>query len=661
MKLLHAYVVITMSLMIALAATIVVQDRFAIYDQLTMLVGITWVLVNWVLGMQPASTTKMYWYQWLHLRGVWHPQLFVAGLGVILIVIVRQVLQVYVLYSDYIMMGAYTEVLARYAQAVVVSWFIGWSYLVIAVCPKHDYRAILHQHWKELLVVSVLVMAALILRVYALGLIPNLLNGDEGLIGWWATTLFTVDGPLAFVFSAIDGVGTTYLYVMSLVFAIFGQNAMTVRLIPAIAGILSIVTNYWLARQLFGPRVALVTAVLLVFAHTHVHFSRQVAVSYIYSTVFMPIYLWGVWQVVATRRIWPAVVAACGLMLHVNFYLDAWAWAVFLVILVLAWSIVDRHAIIQAIRPLAFMFGLMLVGLSPMLAWAFNNSGEFMSRMSNDGSITTGWLAREAAMYDVSQLYILYTLLEAAILAFLTKPFLDFYHAEVPILDGLSAIVFVVGLVALHLQLKKRSTLLLLGWFWGGITALAILTIPISTYHYRLFAVVPVVYLIIANTYEAIWKRIDAKLGRDVSTILMVLMLVFYAMQNLWIYRTQLAEVCRYGGDLRTQQAGIVSNYLYSLGDPYATVLIYGNMNEFHYGPWMTMDFMNPHMRFVNMSISESPSADIASAQSVYVVVVPEYHHLLRMFGERYNTEQVTTISQCDQPILYVLKAATTQ
>jgi hypothetical protein len=447
---------------------------------------------------------------------------------------------------------------------------------------------------------------------------------------------------------------------MAQIFAVFGQNAMTVRLLPALAGIGAILTNYWFVRQLFGRRVALITAVLLVFAHTHIHFSRQVAVSYIYSTLFMPVYLWGIWQVVATKRLLPAVVAACALMLHVNFYLDGWAWAVFLVILVIAWTIVDRQVIQVALRPLVVMFSLMLIGISPMIIWASAYPGEFMSRMSTDGSIATGWLTREAALYGVSEVYIIYQLFEAAILAFLTKPFIDFYHAGVPILDGISAVVFVVGMMMVHWQMRSRRMLLVLGWFWGGVTALAVLTIPVSTYHYRLFAVVPVVYMIVAYTYDVLLRRIEAKFGVTASRIMIGLVLMFFTIQNVQIYRTQLAEVCRYGGDLRTQQAGVISNYLYSLSDPNAIVLIYGNLNEFHYGPWMTMDFMNPGMRFINATIDTDSRQYTMQDVSVYVVVVPEMYFLTEALSEQYNTSTVVSLMHCGEPILRVLKVNNT-
>lgn len=657
MKLFHGLIIATLLMLVSLAASIIVADEFALYDQVTLLVSVAWAMTNWVLMLQPASTAQMAWHRWMITRGIRKPHMFLAGLGLIVMVVLRHAIQVNYLYAQYLVSSDTVASLYRYAHTVVVTWFVGWIYVVMSVWPPLSYKTIWQTYRRELMVCSGLIVLATIMRTYQLGLVPNILNGDEGLIGWWAATLFTVNGPLGFVFGAIDGVGTTYLYLMSRIFALFGQNAMTVRLLPALAGIGSIVTNYWFARQLFGRRVALITAVLLLFAHTHIHFSRQVAVSYIYATLFMPVYLWGIWQVVATQRVWPAVVVACALMLHVNFYLDAWAWAVFLVILVAAWYIVEREAIVRAMRPLIFMFGLMIIGMSPMIIWATAYPGEFMARMSMDGSITTGWLAREAELYGVSQFAILYRLFEAAILAFLTTPFIDFYHAGVPILDGVSAVVFVIGMAIVHWQMRSRKMLLLLGWFWGGVTALAILTIPISTYHYRLFAVVPVVYLIIAYTYELALRRIDVIFGATVSRVLIGLVLVFYAIQNIQIYRTQFVDVCRYGGDLRTQQAGVISNYLYGLNDPDATVLIYGNMNEFHYGPWMTMDFMNPRMQFVNTTMDDDTRKYLDSSESVYAVIVPELYVNTAALSDQYNASAVVNLVQCGEPILRVLKA----
>lgn len=655
-KILHGIVFVTLCVMMILLVTIVIEDEFAVYDQITIVVSMAWAIANWILMLQPEATGRMAWNKWMLSRGIRRPHLFIAGVGLLILVVIRHALQVNVLFDDYALYDNVTEYLFRYAHTVVVTWFVGWMYVVLSVFPQLDIRHILQTYRLEIISLGILVSVASILRLYQLGLVPNILNGDEGLIGWWAASIFILEGPLSFVFGAIDGVGTTYLYFKSMIFRYFGQNAMTVRLLPALAGIGSVITNYWFARQLFGTRVALITAVMIVFAHTHIHFSRQVAVSYIYATVFMPVYLWGIWQVVATRRTWPAVVTAFALMLHVNFYLDAWAWAVFLVILVIAWAIVDRSAIRDAARPLAFMFGLIVLGLSPMIIWASNFQGEFVSRMSTDGSITTGWLAREAELYDVSQLYIIYTLYEAAILAFFTKPFNDFYHAGVPILDTISAAIFLIGALVVHWQMRHRKMLLLLGWFWGGVTALAVLTVPISTYHYRLFAIVPVVYLIIAYAYDLGLRWIDKQIGVKAGRIILLIMLLMFAINNLHIYQTRFVQVCLYGGDLRTMQAGVVSNYLYELDDPEAVVLIYGNLDEFHYGPWRTMDFMAPRMQFVNATIDTDSRQYLLKDRSVYVVVVPELYFLTKTLSEQYNTTTVVNLMHCGEPILRLMK-----
>ena len=641
----------------AYTASIVMSDQFAIYDQGLLLVSVVWLIVNWSVMKNQSLVTLIPGHSWLVHHGLKSPTLFLSGIGILGFVTIRHAMQIHLFIDDYYMHPESEQLLSRHAQSLLVLWVIGWGALLLSVWPTISYQQVWRKHHREALVICSLVAIATLLRFYDLGLTPNIMNGDEGLIGWWAVSLMRIKGAFSFVFGAIDGVGTTYLYISAGIYQVFGQNAMTARILPACAGVISILTNYWLARQLFGQRVALITAVLLVFAHTHIHFSRQLAVSYIYSTAFIPVYLWGVWRVVETKRLWPAMVAAFGVMLHVNFYLDAWAWAVFLIILVSVWAIVDRQTIIAAAQPLVFMFCMIIFGILPMILWARNYPGEFMSRMSADGSITTGWLAREAELYGVSQAYILFTLFEAAILAFLTKPFTDFYHAEVPILDAISAVLFVVGMVLVHFQFRSRRMLLLLGWFWGGVTALAILTVPISTYHYRLFAVVPVVYILIAYTYDVILTKLSPIVGTRSMNVILACIVILFALQNVAIYRTQLAHVCRYGGDLRTQQAGVLSNYLYKRNTPQATVLVYGNMDEFHYGPWKTMDFMNPQMRYVNADLTTDPTGYLDTDRPVYVIVVPERHYMIKSLASQYRADTVYNLLHCGEPVLYAFEA----
>ena len=441
-----------------------------------------------------VSVAALIYARFMPTQDIVKSPLFVAGVVVLAIVFIRQWLQLTHFDRD-ITEAFYSNdaSLFRYATTQLVMWVCGWSYLLVATIPARSLPTLARQYWREWSIVTAIIVVAGVLRFVDLGIVPHIINGDEGLIGTWASQVMTQIGTLGLVFANMDGVGTNYLYVMGWIFQLFGQNALTVRILPALFGVLAVGTNYLFTRALFGQRTATIMAVLLTFAHVHVHFSRTVAVSYIYATALVPLVLWGLWQVVQTRQLWPAGIAALALALQINLYVDGWAWSVLVLLIIVAWLIVDRAAVIAAWRQLAVMLGLMLLGLAPMILWGVYHPADFFARLSTDGSIITGWVAREAASKGISSFQQILEMYQYAFSTFISLPFGDFYHAEVPTLDIVSAGLFLVGLVLVHNRLHTRRMLLVLGWFWGGVTALAVFTIPFSTYHYRLLVVLPVV------------------------------------------------------------------------------------------------------------------------------------------------------------------------
>jgi hypothetical protein len=92
---------------------------------------------------------------------------------------------------------------------------------------------------------GIILFIAFVVCFYKLGVIPRILNGDEG----W-----------------------------------LGVNAYSLRLLPAIGGTLAIPAIYLLGRQISNHRIGLIAAILLAFSQTHIHFSRTAAVAYIHST-----------------------------------------------------------------------------------------------------------------------------------------------------------------------------------------------------------------------------------------------------------------------------------------------------------------------------------------------------------------------------------------
>ncbi len=630
------------------------NDAMVIYDKLVLVAAALLSLMCVGLGRVPYIPAR--WSEWLRSVGVRHVRLFVAGTVIMLLVLLRQWFQVRDYYAVFEAFDVNPDAQYRYANVSLLLWGTGWVYVLAAVVPIRNWWQRFQAHWREFALVSVIAVVAAVLRLVDLGLVPNIINGDEGLIGTWAVGMLRDFGVLSYVFAAIDGVGTNYLYFMAWIFKYGGTNPMTLRLLPAVAGIVAMYTNYLFVRMVFSQRIALITVILLTFSHAHVHFSRQVAVSYIYATALLPLLFLALWKLVETRRMWPAVVVAALLTFHVNVYLDAWAWMVLVVILIGVWAIMDWERVRPVFPQVGIMLGYLGIGVSPMLIWARYFPDDFMSRLSADGSVVTGWIAQEAAARDVGQWQIVLEMYQFAIGTFFNRPFEDFYHANVPTLDVVSAMLFGIGLFLVHNLLHTRRMMMLLGWFWGGVTALAVFTVPLSTYHYRLLVVLPVVYIMVAYTYDWLIERAQKQMGKVQIWLIVGVFLSMFVIQNTRVYQQQLVQVCRYGGDLKTRQSGWMGNYFYTNDIHTGVVVVYGDRDAFHYGPWRSVDFLAPDLEFVNDDEVAYLDELLNSNIPHWYVAIPERVTELERLKVQYNiSNDLIPIYDCDEPVLYIL------
>jgi hypothetical protein len=583
------------------------------------------------------------------------PIVLLAGIFVLLIVCVRQYIQFSLPTLVEASASINPDARTRYAIVQNYCYVWGWVLILWGVRPQGDVREWWATYKREVLPIIGLMIVGAAMRLVWLNDYPNILNGDEGLIGWWARNMFIETGPLAYTLTAMDGVGTFYLTLLSGLIDAFGSEAWVVRFMPALAGVSSIGAIYLLGRQLYGQRIGFLSALLLTFAHTHIHFSRQVAVSYIYAAIFLPIVLWGVWQLVATRKAWPAAIAAFMLAMHANFYVDAWAWAVLCVLILVSWLIVDRTTVLPALPAIGLFIGLAVLGLLPQLVWAVVLPKEFFSRLITDGSFVSGWVYREAALNDISvPVYVLY-LYRMALEAIFTSPFIDFYHANVPILDAITAALFLIGTAIVHNHIHTRRSMLVLGWFWGGITALAVYTIPISSYHYRLFVIVPVLMLQAAIGLSWLWDRLIEVLPKRVVHVIVAGIVAAILVINSEVYVNRLALICRYGVDTQTQRAGAAARFLSEKPVRDTTVIIVGQRNDVHAGTWKSFEYLNETLQFSN-HLPEEPF-DFASVRGseVYLLYIPE------RFLEREYVEQglepigdYETITMCGELFGYL-------
>lgn len=109
-------------------------------------------------------------------------------------------------------------------------------------------------------------------RFPALGVAPPGLYHDEAYNGLDA--LGVLNGNLQIYFPANHGREPIYIYLVAISIGIFGATPFAVRLPAAIAGTLTILATYWMARQLWGRRIGLLAAAIMAVTLWPIHLSR---------------------------------------------------------------------------------------------------------------------------------------------------------------------------------------------------------------------------------------------------------------------------------------------------------------------------------------------------------------------------------------------------
>jgi len=128
-------------------------------------------------------------------------------------------------------------------------------------------RRIISEWWPVL----ALMLLAGILRFYELGAWPPGLYHDEAYNGLDALRVLAGDHPLYFV--ANHGREPFFIYLVSLSVGWLGRSVYAVRLPAAIIGTLLIPATYFMARELFGRRVGLLTAAITTITLWPIHLS----------------------------------------------------------------------------------------------------------------------------------------------------------------------------------------------------------------------------------------------------------------------------------------------------------------------------------------------------------------------------------------------------
>jgi 4-amino-4-deoxy-L-arabinose transferase-like glycosyltransferase len=444
----------------------------------------------------------------------------------------------------------------------------------------------------ELLGIGLVTLLGLVLRFYRLGEIPRVVNGDEGRVGLAA--LSTNANPYANPFALWESIGALYLQAMNYLFSLFGVSPFSLRLLPAIGGTLAIPALYLLARQISGHRIALIAASLLAITHTHIHFSRTVAVSYIQGTWLIPLELYFLLSGLIKRNSWRAAIGGILLAVHFNVYLDAQIVAALIVVYMLIAFLFFRSWFKTVFRQVIVFWGGFGIMFLPELVYIWQSPEEFLNRLNENGTFQSGWLAQQMADSGQSAAQVFAERVIHAFLAVIYYPSFDFYGSSIPMLSLVGAMLFLAGLGIALWQTRSPGILLLNGYFWAGTLAIGIFSIPPSADTYRMLIVLPAVLLLAALGLDGLLRGLglgwvqSRKAYSAVTAVVLLGLFVF----NAWAYYGNFGGLCLYGGDSPpTRFASYLGSYVDSI-DRESRVYLLSDQTYF-YGSHASVDFLS--------------------------------------------------------------------
>jgi hypothetical protein len=534
---------------------------------------------------------------------------------------------------------------------VVSIWLMGALCYLLAFAPEKipnfEWKEWFSSHRKELLILGAIFLLATILRFHNLGEYPRVIDGDEGRIGMYV--LATGSGRLSNPFALWENIGAFYLQAINVVVSIFGPAPYSLRLLPAIAGTLAVVSTYLLARQVAGKRVALIAAFLLAISHTHIHFSRTSAVSYIQGTWLIPLEMYFFLSGLEKRSAWRAALAGVLLAIHMNIYLSAQIMLGVFAVYTLVAFILLKDSIRPAWRQALAFWGGFLITNIPGASYMLRHPAEFLSRMNAEGTFNSGWLANEILFTGKSTAQILAERVIHAFLSLIYYPALDFYGSLTPMLSLISGSLFLLGLAYALVKTRSPKFLLLNGYFWGATVAIGIFAIPPSADSYRMLVALPPALIMAAIALEEAldklgisWQQKPYRHAFLVSIVLFSL-LVF----NIYTYYFDFLGQCRFGGDRQTRFASYLGNYVRGIQSESDIYLLSDNI--FRYGSHDSVNFLTKSRPIINFP---DPINTLSLVSGETIIASPPRIEELRAWARENPGGKLHYEYDCDNPIL---------
>ncbi|MGD8967616.1 MAG: glycosyltransferase family 39 protein [Anaerolineae bacterium] len=449
----------------------------------------------------------------------------------------------------------------------------------------------------ELTGLAALLLLALVVRAYDLEHIPANLGGDEGTQGVAALKLVTrpLGNPFA---TGWYSVPTMSFLAYGLAMRVFGATVAGLRSLSALVGTATTLTTFLLARELWGKRVAWLSATVLAFGHYHIHFSR-LGSNQIADALLITAVLWLLVRGLRTGRAICFALAGGAMGLGWYGYFGA-RLVTIVVICYLALQVAVRNRFLARYgRLLLVLVGAAVVVLAPLLLYYAAHPDPFASRLRQVSIFASGWLEREQEITGRSAASLLLQQFLKAVSAFnYTLDPTFWYRPSIPLLDFVSGVFFILGLVWASGYCRWPSNSLLLIWFWPALFLGWVMTEnPPSSQ--RMVVIAPALALLVGLGFNWMMELAEPlvenrrALRRGIVSGLLIGIVSLNLRYYFWIY----TPTCVYGNPT-AELTTVLGRYLRQHRDGYVV--------HFHGPPFVYWDFGT--LRFIARGV---PGLDV--------------------------------------------------
>lgn len=356
--------------------------------------------------------------------------------------------------------------------------------------------------------------------VLATGAVVRLYKITELPLGPYVDEIFTLNNCLDLAHRPFDFFGHTplisagwvetanlYLYFNLLILKLFGVSYWSMKLFSVIPGIIACGAVFAIGQLLFNPRVAFATALLFAFAHWPVRLSRYGwDVSFMIMTFSLALWL----LLLAMQRGRPLYNYLAGLIagLSIYSYLGAQICLISLLLfLTFEFAMTRGRSIFRHVT--AFAIGAAMA-VYPLLCYYLSNPSSFWVRTAELSVFNSG-----------NPLAVIINNIWRHALMFFT---LGGRYARdnfpgLPMMDPLTGLLFIAGLVILIRNIKS-SSMRLVAWIFVTNFAAGVFSISQegAPYVYRTAAVMIPAFLIVGLGLEWLTRMAKSKFGNYPSS-----------------------------------------------------------------------------------------------------------------------------------------------